>query len=469
MSAAATFVKQVGRTIRRFGMLVPGDRVLVAVSGGPDSVALLAALAALASRLGIALRAAHLNHQLRGEESARDQRCAEAVAQRLGVPCIVGETAALSGRANLEARARAQRYAFLAQTGAEHRCNKIATGHTMDDQAETVLMRLLRGTGCDGLAGIRPVRDAWIVRPLIECSRRQVRAFLEASALPSCEDSTNGDRRFLRNRLRHDVLPLLRSINPRVTRSLASVAEMVAAESDLLDTYAQAVLAALPSSDGTLPVPALLALPAGLRARVVRAWLRQQRGDLQQMAAAPVRAVIELAQGGRPNGRVRLPAAQMVRREYDRLLWDRCEQAAAEAVTVQQLVPGSAVQFESGWCVSAEVVSQPGRTRATAADLWELVADAETVATPLVVRCAQPGDRIQPLGMRGRRKLQDIFVDRKLPRAVRWSRPVVESNGEILWVPGVVRSNAALVTGRTRSLLRLAVAHEGIAGRWNLC
>jgi tRNA(Ile)-lysidine synthase len=438
-------------------MLAPGDRVLVAVSGGPDSVALLAALVGMSASLDIRVHAAHFNHQLRGEEAWRDQQCAQRVAAALGVPCAVGDAAPLLSTANLEARAREQRYAFLAAVAESAGCTKIATGHTMDDQAETLLLRLLRGSGADGLVGIHAVRDGRIIRPMIECSRQQVLAFLKARALPWCEDSSNGNRRLLRNRVRHDVLPLLRSINPNVARTLASTAAILAGEAELLEAHAQA---RLPAGTADLPVAVIVAAPAPLRGRLVRTWLRQQRGDLGGLTAAHVRAVVDLALGSQPNASVRLRGGERVGRQYDELRWGRDAVQPVDE-TSQELVAGAAVSLASGWCIRAELV-EAGVQRPR--DLWELTADAAAVPTPLVVRRARPGDRVCPLGMRGHRKLQDIFVDRKLPRAERWSLPVVEAASEILWVPGVVRSGAALITAETRSSLRLIARKTGIAG-----
>ncbi|HEX7406398.1 MAG TPA: tRNA lysidine(34) synthetase TilS [Candidatus Binatia bacterium] len=443
-------------------MLVPGDRVLVAVSGGPDSVALLGALVTLTEALGVSLCAAHLNHGLRGEESLRDQRCAEDVAQRFGVPCVVGVADALHRGSNLEARARQQRYAFLSGAAGEQRCTKIATGHTMDDQAETMLMRLLRGTGSDGLAGILAVREGSIIRPLIECSRAEVLAFLRARQLPFCEDSSNHDFRFLRNRIRHEVMPLLAAISPTARRNLAAAAEILGDEAAFLREHDARLLAVALAPDGSLAVPALVGAAAPLRARLVRAWLRERRGDLLGLSGTHFRAVVNLARGSRPNGRVRLPGGQWVVREYGCLRYPGGEELPV-VETEHLLVPGSTVCLQSGWRIGAELESF-GEDWRRPMDLLEAVADAAAVAVPLVVRTLRPGDRIQPLGVRGHRKLQDVMVDRKLPLQARRSCPVVELDGEIFWVPGVVRSNRALVTPATRSTVRLSAQKTGVAG-----
>jgi tRNA(Ile)-lysidine synthase len=425
---------------------------LVAVSGGPDSVALLGVLHRVAPRFGITVHAAHFNHGWRGAESDREQACAVAAAAQLGVECGVGASAGWAAGINLEAQARQQRYAFLSQVAAAQGCAKIATGHTLDDQAETVVMRLLRGTGWDGLAGIHPVRGAHIIRPLIECSRAQVVAFLQASGLPSCEDSSNADRRFLRNRVRHEVLPLLRAINPQVTRHLAAVADILSGEGRMLDAQVAPVLGGAQDVRGALVLSAVRTAPPALVPRLVRAWMREHRGSLAGLGAAHIRAVVELACGSRPNASVRLPRGQVVVREYERL-WLRAA-AAGGVATAHVLVPGGTVELETGWRISAEVVPA-SEARPLPRDLWSLVADADGIETPVIVRGARPGDRIRPLGMRGRRKLQDVFVDRKLPRAQRHTCPVVEVGGELLWVPGIARSGRALITPATRSALRL--------------
>ncbi len=441
-------------------MVSRGERLLVAVSGGPDSVALLAALSGLADEFGVEVLAAHFNHGLRGEEALRDQRCAQEVAARLGIACVVETSTSLRPGANVEARARAQRYAFLLRTADAHGCAKIATGHTLDDQAETVLMRLLRGSGIDGLTGIEPVRDGRIIRPLIDCTRLDVLAFLRTADLPFCEDSSNTDRRFLRNRMRHDVLPLLESIQPAAKRRLARTAEIVADELRFAREHEAQLLTAALRSDGELPVAAVLATPLPLR--LVRAWVRQQRGHLRGLSASHFNAILALARGSQPNGIITLPNGERVWREYDCVRFSAEPQAVAPESTILR-VPG-AVRLASGWRIAAHVEPLTGGWDPPA-DLFAVLADADLVAGPLVVRTRRPGDRVRALGLGGHRKLQDVLVDRKVPLRVRASCPIIESAGEVLWMPGVVRSSHGLVTASTRSILRLTAQKPAIAGQ----
>ncbi|MBP1684478.1 MAG: tRNA(Ile)-lysidine synthetase [Deltaproteobacteria bacterium] len=446
-------------------MVTPGDHVLVALSGGADSVALLGALVALAPEFGIGVCAAHLNHGLRGEESLRDQRCAVEVARRLGVPCVVGSSPVLEPGPNLEARARRERYAFLAAAAAQRRCRKIATGHTRDDQAETVLMRLLRGSGADGLTAIHAVRDGGIIRPLLESARAAVLEYVRAQGLPFCEDSSNRDRRFLRNRIRHEILPVLQALNPAAVRNLAAAAQGVTDELTWLRAQDERHLVAAVAADGALAVAAVRGADAAVRTRLVRAWLRRLHGDLAGLHRAHFEAVVDLACGQRPNGRVRLPRGEWVVREYEQM---RCIAAATASVPPapeleQALVVGATVCLRSGWRIRADLEAvADGWQRPTS--LFEAVADARAVAVPLVVRTVRPGDRIQPLGLRGHRKLQDVLVDRKIPLAVRRTCPVVALEGEVLWVPGVIRSSRALVTANTRAAVRLVAEATAVAG-----
>jgi len=324
--------------LAQYRMVAPGERVLVAVSGGADSVALLAVLAELAPRLGVTLHAAHLNHGVRGAEADRDAACAAAVADRCGVSCTIAAARELRAGANFEARARAARYAFLRRVAVAAGCVRIATGHTRDDQAETLLMRLVRGAGRRGLAGMEPVRDGWLIRPLLASSRAEVLAFLTARALPWCEDSSNADRRFLRNRVRHEILPVLRALNPTIDRTLAATASVLATEDRWLDGVLRPrVTGGRPS----LPVTALEALPLALQVRVLRLWLRTRRGTLRGLGRVHLEDMAALATSVRGRGWVPVPGGGAVERRAGQL-WFRAEmRLASGSPPLQRPVAGA--------------------------------------------------------------------------------------------------------------------------------
>lgn len=455
------FVERVRATIVQHQMLVRGERVLVALSGGPDSVALLAALAALAGELELRVCAGHVNHGLRGDESLRDEQHALAVSRRLGVECVVHRVGMSGNLSNLEEQARELRYSLLRKVSGHLGCHKIATGHTLDDQAETVLVRIVRGAGLDGLAGIPPVRSE-IIRPLLGCTRTQVVEFLLEQGLEACEDSSNLERRFLRNRIRHDVLPLLDAAHPGVRQRLAAAAASARAEARHLDVVLAPQLARfVDPSDGGLAVQLFSEVHAGLHGRCVRSWLRQVRGHLRQLTAAHVAAIVHIATGARPNTCVDLPLGEQVWREYGQLRW--MKQAPKEPATDHILSEESPVVLASGWRVQART-GPPAELVPRDPSLLSCFADADAVSLPVLIRCPRPGDLLRPFGMVGRKKLQDLFVDRKIPVRLRWAMPIIEAGGEILWVPGVVRSNAAPITPRTRRILCFEAAQVGIAG-----
>lgn len=306
------------KTIRARRLLAPGQRVIVAVSGGADSVALLLALKDAATRLRIHIDAAHFDHRLRGADSDADAAFVADVADRLGVPFHPGRAAApLSGPA-IEARARRERYAFLDGLAARLGAERIATAHTADDQAETVLMRLLRGSGADGLQAIR-FRRGRIVRPLLECTRADVLAHLSAAQQAFREDASNADRRFLRNRVRHDVLPALARVNPRVHAALARTATVIQDEHRLLDRAARRALAAdgMVDADG-LSLDRLGRLAAPLRLRVVRRWLAG--AGVGGLTHERLEAVLAVARSGDRSAAGDLPGGWRVTRSDGRLV-----------------------------------------------------------------------------------------------------------------------------------------------------
>ena len=331
--ALATLLGTVQGTIREHGMLAPGERVLVAVSGGADSVGLLLVLSQLRRKLGVELVAAHVNHRLRGAEADADEAAAAAAAARLGVRFVRCD---LGGRlrsddANLEERARRLRYAALRQLAAETGCGRIATGHTLDDQAETVLMRLVRGAGLRGLTAIRPRRRDGIVRPLIDCRRTAVRVVVEQAGLAFRHDASNDDPRFLRTQVRRRVLPLLAELNPAVAEACANLAASARAEGAAVTRWADAELGAVAAAGG-LPVAWLSAQPAGARTLLARRWLLRAGVPRRRLDRRHVRATVALALAAAGSGEVHLPLGWVLRRNRGRLAVTQRKSANARRV-----------------------------------------------------------------------------------------------------------------------------------------
>jgi tRNA(Ile)-lysidine synthase len=303
-------------------MLGARDRVLIALSGGPDSTGLLLALSALRRKLGIELVAAHVNHRLRGADADADEACAAASAAELGVPFVRAELSLGGGSANLEARARTLRYAALRRLAAEHGCTHIATGHTRDDQAETVLMRLMRGSGGRGLGAIQPRRADGVIRPLIDCRRGAVAAAVRDVGLPVRLDASNRDPRFLRTHVRERVLPLLAELNPSIAEACANLASAARAERAIITAWADAQLRTL-ASDGRLSLAGLQALDPTLCPIVLQRWLVGAGVPRRSLGARHLAAVLDIALGPRGRAEAHLPNGWAVRRSRRALRVER--------------------------------------------------------------------------------------------------------------------------------------------------
>ena len=437
----ADFLAAVRQSAYRHRMWSPGHRILVAVSGGPDSVALLEALHRLSESEGINLAVAYFHHGLR-PEADDEQLFVNSLAEALGVPFYAGRGdvaahAEKMGR-GIEAAARALRLEFLQNTASSEGYDCIALGHTASDRVETVLMNLLRGAGLWGLRGIPPVRPPFI-RPLIDLWREDVRRFCEAAGLRWVTDRTNLDTsRFLRNKIRHQLLPLLESeYRAGAARAILRCAQ---AADDELAWTAPIVQEALDSCSERgrqrlrLRLSNLASMHPGLAVRVIRAGAESVFGPLTDWTATHYAALLEAARKGHTGLRVELPGGLQGRVEYGWLVIAPAPEPIAMPerplpVPGQVRIPEAAMTIEA-YVVPRSQAGQPGPYRAI------LRAD---LADGLVVRGRRPGDRFRPVGMGGRsKKLQDFFVDEKVPAAERDTIPlVVHPIKGIIWVVGM--------------------------------
>jgi tRNA(Ile)-lysidine synthase len=430
---APRFLETVRECVRRHTLIVPGDTVLAAVSGGADSVALLGGLLALREALGITVVAAHLDHGTRAGESTRDRAFVDELTRTLGVPCVSEATTIPPG--NFEAEARRVRYAFLERAADSLGATKIATGHTRDDQAETVLLRVIRGAGRRGLGGIRPRRGR-IIRPMLECDRIQVRIFLVDRGLAWRRDYGNFDVGLERARVRHGFLPALgRELNPRLGRTLAELAEQMREEDALLDR-----LAAAAARGPALATPVLGAIEAPLARRAIRIWWRRHGGE-QRLGRPHVEAVRALAARGSDDGQVAVPGGAVVR-ECGRLHFRSGSVPLGSMPWETALVADADVETPGGWRLSVTAATPDAAPRPNDATC---VVDADRVGATLMVRNRRPGDRLRAHGLGGHTSLKRLMSSRHVSRDLRDDHPVVVCDGEVLWVPGCGRSEAGLV------------------------
>lgn len=454
---------QVRQTIQDHRMLEGTHTLLVAVSGGPDSMALLHALYRLRDILPVQLIVAHLNHGMRADAAA-DAQFVEARAQELGLPCVstTRDVPTYRQRHKLspEDAARRVRYAFLQETAAQRQAQRIALGHTADDQAETVLLRMLRGTGLRGLTGIHPVRGS-IIRPLIRVHRHEILSFLGVHGILFREDPTNQQREYRRNRVRLDLLPLLRQrFNPRIVEALCSMADLLAADEAALRMAAQQGLQAArlhgPSEPLQLRIDALATLPPALQGRVLREALGEAAGGLQGFTRKHILAILQLLQGETGQKWLVLPRGTIVERRYGILQIRREFPPAPRPVDVPLPIPGRCPIATLGITLLSEV-----RTRETLAGPFptgeRVWLDAARLGGEVRVRTRRPGDRFQPLGSPYAKKLKRFLIDAKIPHSSRDRLPLIVSPSGIAWVGGVQLAEWAKVTPSTREILLLGL------------
>jgi tRNA(Ile)-lysidine synthase len=428
-------VVKVARTITHYEMFAQGDRVAVGVSGGADSVCLLEVLGELAAEWNLRLSVVHVNHHLRGAESDGDAEFVRALAAKRGLG-FTGCDLDLTGAGSLEQAARVGRLGFFHGLVERGDADRVAQGHTRNDQAETVLFRLLRGSGAAGLAAIRPVTEHGIVRPLIEVERAEVEAYLRERGIAWREDASNASPEFDRNRIRRQLLPqLAREWNPAIVETLARTAELALGEESYWRTeVARLGEMHLKSRDGAVlaPTVVLANLPVAAGRRLVRRAIEIAKGNLRGIAFGHVAEVLELAARERGSGRVHLPGLE-VRRSFD---WLRFGKGPGAPPYCAQLdVPG-VTKVPNGKCsISLEIVEKL-ETMGLTDNVYTSgmgCLDWALLSGPLEVRNWRPGDQYRPMGNSGVLKIKTLFQQARVPVWERAQWPVVTSESTIVW------------------------------------
>jgi len=487
----ATLEQRVLRFIREQHLVSGQQKLVVAVSGGPDSVCLFHILVNLREELGITLHVAHLNHQLRGAESEADAQYVADLARQLNTPATIDQRDVKAYQArqrlSLEEAAREVRYTFLAQVADSIGADRAAAGHTVDDHTETILMHLIRGTGTRGLRGLQP-SSRWqsvgnsltIIRPLLQISRQETEGYCQQHQLVPRFDASNLSLSPLRNRIRQQLLPLLQSYNPQVAEALLRTARIAVDDLAFLDKEISRLWGKVAQEQKNtiiLDKERFGQLPPALKRHLLRASIEKLIGNLKDIETRHIEEI--MATLDKPAGkRISLPAGLTFLVEYDKYLLGS-DPAALSPFPILEAKSALKIPGETqlpGWCIEATIIDQKGESERGEAPLTNLPPpfpregdkggglpnngltayfDLDKVGNILTVRTRKPGDRFQPLGMSQPKKLNEFMIDSKIPQAWRGRIPVVCSPEHILWVVGWRIDERAKVTDNVKQILRL--------------
>lgn len=425
------------KTIKKFNMLTPGETVVIGVSGGADSLGLLYILREL-KEYDLKLIVSHLNHGIRPNEAKRDAEFVEQIARRLDLPFELREADVLglkkSSHFSLEEAGRILRYKFFREVLNKYHSQKIATAHTLDDQAETVLMRLIKGSGPSGLSGIPPVSEGYIIRPLVETPKLEIENYLKSKGIRWVEDSTNKSKVFLRNRIRHELIPELQKYNPKIKETLARTANIFRAEADFIESRAKDCIEYLfkPVYEDELvgTVSRYKAIPEALRLVLLRIALEKLKGNLRKISFQHLTSIDELLLSGTPSGEISLPNEVVVAKGYDLFLISSKSQLKRDfsyqiPSTGKWSFPYVEIEIE---------VAKPARF---GEDQFIAFFDPDSVEFPIEVRSFHMGDRFMPFGLKTLKKVKSFLINEKIPRYLRNRIPIFLSRNEIIWIGGM--------------------------------
>lgn len=458
-------LSRVERFIRENDMLPQGCSVLSGVSGGADSVALLHVLQGLREKLGFVLEAAHFNHGIRAE-AGEDEAFVSELCRTLGVPLHIGraDVPAIAGErlVSLEVAARDARHAFFREVMAEGHIDRLALAHHMDDQAETVLLRLIRGSGAEGLGAMAPVETSRIIRPFLCVGREEIRAWCGENGFVWREDASNADSSIPRNFVRNELMPQIRErLNPQATAALCRAAELLRRDEAFLAAMAEDAVrdaGARPGGGVALAAAQLSGLPGALKSRALRLLLKRA-GLTRDVGLVNIDDVAALLEDGMTGRRIDLDGGYAALREAEVLVIVPCLPAGPEYACARLSVPGE-TRAAGGVFVCELLEGVPPDLKEHSRFVQYF--DADRFPGDAVARGRLPGDRFRPLGAPGGRKFKEFLIDRKVPRWERDAIPVLAAGPEVLWAVGLAVSEGAKVMRETRSVLKITYGKDNL-------
>jgi tRNA(Ile)-lysidine synthase len=473
-------LKRVGETIEKHGMLSYGDRVGVAVSGGPDSVALLNALIMIVPEYGLDLSILHLNHGIRGEASDSDEVFVREIAKSKGLPfrakAVSVPAIMKKKKGSLEEISREERYRFFQEIFKEDNLDRIALGHNLDDQAETVIIKFLRGSGMEGLRGMLPVRDGIYIRPLINVARSEIDSFLEKEGIGFVRDESNESVQFLRNRIRNELIPELRDkYNNSLVDTINRTATILRIEDDFIQRTVEGILSdwgiSRDENEVRIEIRKLAALHEALRQRIIKELLEDKTTSKKGIGYRHVRAVMDLVEGENVSGVLSLPYNVVICREYDTIIISRNERLRHSSGLKSEGRKTFEREKTEGFSCQVKIPCRIAVPNADMSFRFEFVGsdeidfrlenavfiDYDKMVPPISIRNVREGDRIQPLGMEGTKKLSDIFIDKKILKGKREHIPLVADEESVLWIPQIALSQRVKITDMTEKVVKVEI------------
>ena len=458
-------IEKVNKTIEKYNLLENGERIVVAHSGGPDSTALLKVLVPISQKLNLTLIVAHFNHGLRGGESNADEKFSRDLAKKMGLFFCSGKMGKKNNNRGIspEDFYRRQRYNFLEKVAKDHRAQKIALGHNLNDQAETVLLNILRGSGLEGLKGFLPKREGKIIRPLIEISRPEIISFLKKSGLSYCQDNSNKSKMHLRNKIRAELIPYLRKkYNPKIEENLAQMAEILRAENDLIEQHVAKVMQSSTikynGNNISFEIDFVNLLPDAVRWRLFKNILENLNPTKNGVFFAHIELLDNLARKCESGKRISLPMGMEVRREYDKLILEK-RRASLKKIKYEYVmdIPGSLYIRERGFKVNAKIVK---KEKVNFGEKNKIYLDFDKIEKPLIIRNRRDGDWFQPLGMTGRQKIKSFFIDHKIPRHNRDKILILVDGLSVIGIENMHLSDRVKITTETKKVLKLEITNS---------